>query len=139
VARATFPRGRVLEEVTGIADTGFLVAFARSQDMHHGWALRPWAMRVAEQVTEPLLTCEAVLAETAFHLGNAGLVLEMILEEFIALSFDCSDHLPQLANLAKRYADRQPDLADLCLIRMSELSRPQCRHSGPGFSCLSPK
>ena len=46
--------------MTGIADTGFLVAFARSQDMHHGWALR-----VAEQVTEPLLTCEAVLAETA--------------------------------------------------------------------------
>jgi predicted nucleic acid-binding protein len=102
--------------VTGIADTGFLVAFARSRDLHH-----PWATRVAEQVTEPLLTCEAVLAETAFHLGNAGLVLEMIFEEFIALSFDCSDHLPQLAELAKRYADRQPDLADLCLIRMSEL------------------
>ena len=100
----------------GIADTGFLVAFARSRDLHH-----PWATRVAEQVTEPLLTCEAVLAETAFHLGNAGLVLEMIFEEFIALSFDCSDHLPQLAELAKRYADRKPDLADLCLIRMSEL------------------
>ena len=100
----------------GIADTGFLVAFARMRDMHH-----PWAIRVAEQVTEPLLTCEAVLAETAFHLGNAGLVLEMILEGFISLSFDCNDHLPQLADLAKRYADRQPDLADLCLIRMSEL------------------
>ena len=47
--------------------------------------------------------------------------VEMISEEFIALSFDCSDHLPHLADLAKRYADRQPDLADLCLIRMSEL------------------
>ena len=102
--------------MTGIADTGFLVAFARSQDMHHGWALR-----VAEQVTEPLLTCEAVLAETAFHLRDAGLVLEMIAEELISLSFDCRDHLPQLAALARRYADRQPDLADLCLIRMSEL------------------
>jgi hypothetical protein len=31
------------------------------------------------------------------------------------------DHLPQLADLAKRYTDQQPDLADLCLIRMSEL------------------
>ena len=102
--------------MTGIADTGFLVAFARSQDMHHSWALR-----VAEQITEPLLTCEAVLAETAFHLRNAGLVLEMLAEDLIALSFDCSDHLPQLAAFAKRYADRQPDLADLCLIRMSEL------------------
>jgi uncharacterized protein len=27
----------------------------------------------------------------------------------------------QLQGLAKRYADRKPDLADLCLIRMSEL------------------
>ena len=51
----------------GIADTGFLVAFARSRDMHHDWATR-----VAEEVTEPLLTCEAVLAETAFHLNNVG-------------------------------------------------------------------
>ena len=102
--------------MTGIADTGFLVAFARSQDVHHGWALR-----VAEQVTEPLLTCEPVLAETAFHLRDAGLVLEMIAEELISLSFDCRDHLPQLAALARRYADGQPDLADLCLIRMSEL------------------
>jgi hypothetical protein len=39
----------------------------------------------------------------------------------IALAFDCRDHLSQLAALASRYSDRQPDLADLCLIRMSEL------------------
>jgi uncharacterized protein len=29
--------------------------------------------------------------------------------------------LPPRAGLAKRYQDRKPDLADLCLIRMSEL------------------
>jgi hypothetical protein len=29
--------------------------------------------------------------------------------------------LVQLGALARRYADRQPDFADLCLIRMSEL------------------
>jgi predicted nucleic acid-binding protein len=102
--------------VKGIADTGFLVAFARRRDMYH-----PWAVRVAEQVTEPLLTCEAVLAETAFHLGNVSLVLEMIADELVTLAFDCNDHLPQLAALAKRYADRRADLADLCLIRLSEL------------------
>ncbi len=97
--------------MNGIADTGYLVALANSRDSHHAWA-----MRVSEQVTEPLLTCEPVLAETAFHLRNAGLVLEMLSEGFLTLSFDCVDHLPQLAALAKRYADRQP-----CLIRMSEL------------------
>jgi predicted nucleic acid-binding protein len=102
--------------VIGIADTGFLVAFANARDLHHGWAIH-----VAEQVTEPLLTCEAVLAETAFHLGSVGLVLEMVGDELVRLAFDCNDHLPQLAAVARRYADRQPDLADLCLIRMSEL------------------
>ncbi len=84
--------------------------------MHHAWA-----REIAEHVTEPLLTCESVLSEAAFHLGEVGLVLEMITEELIRLSFDCNDHLPQLASLAKRYKDRKPDLADLCLVRMSEL------------------
>jgi predicted nucleic acid-binding protein len=102
--------------VKAIADTGFLVAFANARDLHHAWA-----MDVAEHITEPLLTCEAVLAETAFHLADVGLVLEMISEELIRLPFNCNEHLPQLAALAKRYKDRKPDLADLCLIRMSEL------------------
>jgi predicted nucleic acid-binding protein len=102
--------------VKAIADTGFLVAFANARDLHHAWALD-----VAEQVTDPLLTCEPVLAETAFHLADVGLVLEMISEELIHLAFNCNEHLPQLAALAKRYKDRKPDLADLCLIRMSEL------------------
>ena len=100
----------------GIADTGLLVALVNSRDAHHTWALS-----VAEQVAEPLLTCEPVLAETAFHLGNVELILEMVSAEFVALAFDCNDHLQQLMALAKRYADRRPDLADLCLIRMSEL------------------
>ena len=100
----------------GIADTGFLVAFLNANDTHHAWAVE-----VAGRVTDPLLTCEAVLAETAFHLQNASLVLALIAEGLIGLAFDCSTHLPQLTVLAKRYADRHPDLADLCLIRMSEL------------------
>ena len=102
--------------MTGIADTGFLVAFANRSDVHHDWAVS-----VAARVTAPLLTCEAVLAETAFHLQDAALALEMIADGLVTLAFDCNDHLPQLRALAKRYADRQPDLADLCLIRMSEL------------------
>lgn len=100
----------------GIADTGFLVAFANRNDLHH-----PWATGVAERVTEPLLTCEAVLAEAAFHLRSVPLVLAMVREGLVTLAFDCREHLPQLAALAERYTDRSPDLADLCLVRMSEL------------------
>jgi len=100
----------------GIADTGFLVAFLNGGDQYHDWALS-----VAKQVTEPLLTCEPVLAEAAFHLQNVSLVLALIREGLISLRFERNDHLPQIEALAARYADRHPDLADLCLIRMSEL------------------
>lgn len=99
-----------------IADTGFLVAFANRADRHHAWAVS-----VAQKITEPLLTCEAVLSETTFHLGDAVLVLEMIEQGLIKLAFDAGAHLPQLNQLASRYADRSPDFADLCLVRMSEL------------------
>jgi len=101
----------------GIADTGFLVAFANRRDLHF-----PWAHALAENVHEPLLTCEAVLAETAFHLKNSGLVLRLVETGLVRLDFEMKSHLPELAALARRYAGRQPDLADLCLIRMSELN-----------------
>lgn len=100
----------------GIADTGLLVGFANRRDQHHEWAIS-----IAEQVSEPLLTCEAVLAEAAFHLKNCSVVLDMVSDGFVTPAFDCAEHLLQLRSLAKRYADRKPDLADLCLIRMSEL------------------
>jgi uncharacterized protein len=102
--------------VKGIADTGFLVAFANRDDDHHDWALS-----LAARVTEPLLTCEPVLAETAFHLQSVTVTLALVAEGLVTISFSSSAHLPQLAVLAKRFADRKPDLADLCLIRMSEL------------------
>ncbi len=100
----------------GIADTGFLVAFANRHDRHHGWALG-----VARTVAEPLLTCEAVVAEAAFHLRNVPLVLAMVAEGLVEIAFDCRSQFPALAVLAGKYADQQPDLADLCLVRMSEL------------------
>lgn len=100
----------------GIADTGLLVAFANANDRHHDWAVH-----IARQVTDPLLTCEAVLAEATFHLQSVPIVLAMLEEGFITLAFDCREHLVQLSALALRYADRNPDLADLCLVRMSEL------------------
>lgn len=100
----------------GIADTGLLVAFANRGDQHH-----EWAVSIARGVREPLLTCEAVLAETAFHLRSVSVTLAMVRDGLVTLAFDCREHMAQLAALAERFADREPDLADLCLVRMSEL------------------
>lgn len=100
----------------GISDTGYIVAFGNRSDQHH-----VWAVELAKGVTEPLLTCEAVLAEAAFHLESASYVLSLIDDGLLRLAFDGSANLPQLQDLARRYHDRHPDLADLCVIRMSEL------------------
>jgi predicted nucleic acid-binding protein len=104
--------------VRGIADTGFLVAFAKRRDQYHSWAVS-----LAKGLTEPLLTCEAVLAETAFHLESSSTALAMVRDGLVVPALDMGKHLGRLVELAARYADRKPDLADLCLIRLSELHR----------------
>jgi uncharacterized protein len=100
----------------GIADTGFIVAFAKRNDQHHAWAVD-----IAKRITEPLLTCEAVLAEAAFQIESSSYVIALLQDEMLRLAFDCNRNVAPLAELARRYGDRNPDLADLCLIRMSEL------------------
>lgn len=107
--------------MTGIADTGFLVAFLNRRDRFH-----LWAVELASDIDSPLFTCEAVLAETVFHTGSAASVLHLIREGLISLRFDVDAYQERLDVLARRYADRNPDLADLCLICMSEqfVSRP---------------
>jgi predicted nucleic acid-binding protein len=102
--------------VNAIADTGLLVALARENDQYHEWAIE-----MAGQITWPALTCEAVLAETAYHLHSSTRVLGMLRDNVLRVAFDCTSHLEHLRDLAIRYADRHPDLADLCLVRMSEL------------------
>lgn len=99
-----------------IADTGFIVAFGNQTDNHHAWAVD-----IARRITEPLITCEAVLAEAAFQLGSTSYVLSLVEDEMLRVGFDCMRNLQQLSDLARRYGDRKPDLADLCVIRMSEL------------------
>jgi predicted nucleic acid-binding protein len=100
----------------GIADTGLIVALLNRDDRHHRWALE-----IARTVSEPLLTCDAVLSEAGFQVGSIQWVLSLVQEGFLKIAFDLSRNLEQVAGLAERYNDRAPGLADLCLIRMSEI------------------
>jgi len=100
----------------GIADTGLIVALLNRDDRHHKWALE-----IARTVSEPLLTCEAVLSEAGFQVGSIQWVLDLVREGFLRIAFDLSRNFEEVVDLAERYRDRTPDLADLCLIRMSEV------------------
>jgi predicted nucleic acid-binding protein len=99
-----------------IADTGFIVAFKNRADQHHAWAVD-----VARQVEAPLLTCEFVLSEAAFHLASSDAVLTLVSARMLQIAFDLGENAEKVHELATRYSDRHADLADLCLIRMSEL------------------
>ena len=102
--------------MTGIADTGFIVAFVNRDDQHHSWAAA-----LGRRVTEPLLTCEAVLAEAAFKLYSVSIMVGLLRSQFLRIAFDMEQNLAHIEQLAEKYEDRKPDLADLCLIRMSEI------------------
>ena len=99
-----------------IADTGFIVAFLHSDDEHHSWALE-----VEPALDVPALTCEAVLAEAAFHLRSSQAVMELVASGMLRVEFELQQQVHYLEQIAQRFSSRAPDLADLCLVRMSEL------------------
>jgi hypothetical protein len=51
---------------------------------------------LAPHLREPLLTCEALLAETAFHLQDSALVLRFMETGLVRLAFLIEDHRREL-------------------------------------------
>lgn len=101
-----------------IADTGLLVAAADPHDAHHRWAA------AALRAHAPFHTCEAVVLETARVLDSPVLVLGLLSRRDLLLDpdFDFKTEVPRLLDLCRKYADRSMDLADACLVRMTELT-----------------
>ncbi|MEW6166198.1 MAG: PIN domain-containing protein [Pseudomonadota bacterium] len=106
-----------------ICDTGPLVSYLNRNDPYHAWAVA-----LMKQVRAPLLTCEAVLTEAACFLRDDGLdvapLFTLLEREVLQLDFNLSEHWPRLRTLMARY--EQMDLADACIVAMSELHR-RCR------------
>lgn len=103
-----------------IADTGLLKAALDRDDAAHAWAageLRAHA---------PFHTCEAVLDELSFLLGTAIPGLQLVVHGDLLLDFDLATEAPAVIGLLHKYRDRQMDLADACLLRMTELE-PRCK------------
>lgn len=100
-----------------IVDTGPLVAFLNRRDRHHAWAVEQFA-----SFRPPLLTCEAVLSEAAYLLrtlpGGPLSLLELVARGVVAPSFRLQDEVAAVKTVVKRYGR---DLADACLVRMSEV------------------
>lgn len=105
-----------------IADTGLLVAFFLRNDPYHGWAVEAFRGHA------PFFTCDAVLAEAgSFFPDPVGLLRllgrgDLVIDPGFVLAREQS----RVLALAGKYADRPMDLADACLVRMTELTL-RCR------------
>lgn len=101
-----------------ILDAGPLIALLNRQDAHHRWA-----SDVLERLGPPFYSCPEAMAEAAALTGQPAAIVEMIQAEEIILRFDLSEQTAAVLALLKKYADREMDLADACIVRMTELMR----------------
>jgi uncharacterized protein len=100
--------------MTPIADAGLLIAL-RSKNPRQ----RDWAIAVFESQQKPILTCEAALTEAA-HFCGPEFVAALLEQGEVVVAFDLQEQLSRVATLIRKYPERM-DLADACLVRMTEL------------------
>lgn len=105
-----------------IADTGLIVALLFRNDPFHIWAVDAFRKHA------PFHTCDAVLAEAASFCPDPVAVLKLVTRGDLILDpeFSLADDASHIASMTEKYADRPMDLADACLVRMSEL-HTKCR------------
>jgi len=103
-----------------IVDTGPLVAF-----MDRGEPCHAWSVAQLEQVQGSLLSCEAVIAETDYIIrsrgGDPAGLYERVADGTIDVSFSLAAEVRSVARLLQRFADQKMQLADACVVRLSEL------------------
>jgi predicted nucleic acid-binding protein len=104
-----------------LADTGPIVAYLNGRDRHHAWAVG-----LLKQLRPPLLTCEAVLSEAVFLLrsapGGGERVMDLVARGVLEVRFDLQREVAAVTGLLRRYRALPMDMADACLVRMSELN-----------------
>lgn len=107
-----------------LLDTGVIVAsLDRSQRFHRA------CIEAITGATAPLLTCEAVIAESCYLLRNLKGASEAVVENVSAgifqVPFSLANSAERVCEILRKYHDSNIDFADACLIQMaSELRTP---------------
>jgi uncharacterized protein len=102
-----------------LVDTGPLVALFDRSERHHDACTA-----VFEEIDAPLVTCEAVIAETCYLLrsfkGAADALLENVEKGTFLVPYRLTGKTKALRRLLKKYSDVPMDFADACLVDMAE-------------------
>lgn len=99
-------------------DSGVIVALLDRSERHH----RACANFIRTLVA-PLITCEAVIAESCYLLrrlpGAAQAVLQNVADGVFQIPFQLSHSAASIQRTCRKYFDREVDLADACLIQLA--------------------
>jgi predicted nucleic acid-binding protein len=102
-----------------LVDSGVIVALLDRSERHHGRCVT-----VIEGLERPLVTCEAVIAESCYLLrrlpGAADTVLENVERGVFQIPFQLTRAAATVRSLLRKYADLAPDFADMCLIQLAD-------------------
>jgi len=102
-----------------LLDTGVIVALLDRSERRHGACAA-----AVQQVEAPLITCEAVIAESCYLLrslaGASEAVLENVAAGIFQIPFELSREAAGVRQILRKYRDRQIDLADACLILLAD-------------------
>ena len=101
-----------------ILDAGPLIAALNRDDVYH-----TWACETLRQIGPPFYSCPEVLAEAAAMTGQPAAIVEMVAAGEVILAFDLTEQAAAVLSLLRKYADQGMDLADACIVRMTELVR----------------
>lgn len=101
-----------------LLDTGVIVALLdRSEKLHRQCA------EAVRKLVAPLITCEAVMAESCYLVRNLPGAPEAIIanvsEGIFQIPFQLSREAVGVRSILRRYQDRAIDLADACLIHLA--------------------
>jgi predicted nucleic acid-binding protein len=102
-----------------LLDTGVIVAILdRSENAHEPCA------ELIRELDAPLITCEAVIAESCYLLRNLRGAAEAVIENVAAgifqIPFQLSQEAARIKPILRKYRDRGIDFADACLIRLAD-------------------
>ena len=104
-----------------VVDTGPLAAFLNRNEKNK--RLRNWATQTLQSLRWPLYTNEPVLTETAYWLGTAVPLLEMVEAGDLIVGLALEEHTADIRRIIEHYHDRNVSLADAALVRMAEIWR----------------
>ena len=107
-----------------LLDTGCIVALLDRSEQYHAQCAE-----VVTTIDAPLLTCEAVIAESCYLLrqlpGAPAAVLENVERGVFLIPYHLTDGAERLRKLIAKYANVPMDLADACLVDMASELRTE--------------